>query len=366
MRILHTADLHIRLKNDKRYRKDLITVVRHILDVIDQVKPDYFIVAGDIFDTKTPTPGELSLANALLKRILDKNIKIIMVPGNHDIPAQADVHNTLHPLENLKLKNLYISSEVDIISVGDIDVLTIPYCYFDKEEIITHIGALHNDYQGNNLFMVGHCWVDQYWDVEPPQSEFILTKQFLNKLHKIKYGALGHIHKGGKVLPNIYYAGSPFRVTLGEEEPTKTMYLWEDGVITPITMPVFSLNKFYIQSMPENIESYTNSICRIIAKGITIEALQEVDKYRTLLEKNGNYVYISLELQNINFETVKNNKIDDVGVFIGDYIKRNNLMEEQAKIQSLCNKIINEDVNKDTSIANIPELLVNTDATPKS
>lgn len=366
MKILHTGDLHIRLKNDRRYRKDLIAVVQHILTVMDTVKPDYFIIAGDIFDTKTPTPAELSLANALLRRILDKNIKTILIPGNHDIPAQLDAHNTLHPLENLRLKNLYVSSDVDIISVGGIDFLTVPYCYFNKDEIIERIGALHNEYTGDNLFMIGHFWAEGYLGIEPPQSEFIISKQFLNKLYKIKYAALGHCHKGGQVLPNMFYSGSPFRVSLGEEEPVKTMLLWEDGIVTPIDMPVYQLNKFYIQNMPENIEQYKNSICRIIAKGITVEALQEVNRYKTILENNGNYVYLSLELQHISFETVKDNKAADVHTFIGDYIKRNNLMQDQDRLQAICAKILNEDITKNTSVASIPELMVPPSDTTKN
>ena len=355
MIILHTADLHIKLKHDKRHRKDLINFIRFFLEIVDKIKPNFIFISGDIFDTKLPTPAELSLATAFIKRILDKNIQLVIIPGNHDIPAHEGSYHTLQPLENLKLKNLHIFSEIGIYNVNNIDILAVPYQYKNLKDCMTTIKTLHDNYNGNSLFFIGHLWVNDYIPIEPPVGEFAIDKSYLLSLNKIKYGALGHIHNSGNVCGNFFYSGSPFRITIAEEEPKKYIYIFDNEKIGTIQTPAYPIVKLDIKNIPD-INNILNSICVIYAKDITVEQLPFVDKVKTALENQGNFVYINLELKKITFSSVTNTRNSSIDSFIEDYIKKNNILEYKEKISSLCKKIIDGSITTETSVFKIDEL----------
>lgn len=357
MKIIHTADIHGRLNQDKRYRKELTTVLRFIVDTVEVEKPNYLFIAGDLMDVRIPTPTEYGVMSAFIKRVLDTGTQVVMIPGNHDMPLQKQYLNTLRVMENFNVPGLHIMSEVSTLDLGDCYVLGVPYAYNDKESTRVRAKELHDLLPTDKpTFALVHSWVDSYLSLPvDPDKEFNTSLDFLNALYKVQYFALGHIHMGGPVSDKAWYCGSPFRITLGETEPEKFLLKWEDGVVSKIVTPALPLRVFDVK-VPEDITGVTGVICKINAKGISPELLGDVHALHDKLKAQDNFVYIDLELQTMQFDSAVNNKSQSFEDFRDDYIKRNDIVKFKDTYVVFCNKIINDQITDKTTPFNIDEL----------
>lgn len=97
MRILHTADWHlgksvfgVSMLEDQAYLLD------QILNLIRDLKPQYLVLAGDLFDRPNPPPEAVQLWEQTLSRsIIDLGCKIIWVRGQHDYPERLALNSQL-------------------------------------------------------------------------------------------------------------------------------------------------------------------------------------------------------------------------------------------------------------------------------
>lgn len=360
MKILHFADLHVKLKSDIRFKYDLLEQLRFILNIVSSQKPDYLFFAGDLFDKKEPIPAEYSLAHIFLKQILDLGCKIIMIPGNHDLPDNEESHHTLKPLKNLNLNGLFILDEEGLYRIENIDVLAIPYKYHNKVECLNTIKQLHDNYNGNDLYLIGHFWVNEYSSIVPASHEFVLSSAWLKSLTKVKYGAIGHIHTGGQIIGNFYYSGSPYRVDWGEEEPAKFLSIYDSTskveFINTNSRPiqVFDFDKF-----DKNKLMPAGAMIKILAKDIDTSEIITLDNLKKELESSGYIVHIVKKLKPITYgliqEPTKTQKVTLSG-YINDYVKRNDIVAEQNILVSICEDIISGKIKMETSPFDIPIL----------
>lgn len=352
MKILHVADIHIRINQDQRYKKDLFKILRFVVDTTIQTQPNYVFIAGDLFDSKMPTTTEIAVATAFLRRLLDTGSRIIITIGNHDLPAIKNSTHTLSAIENLKVPNLFVMSGVNILNLDDISIVNLPYTYFDKEETLEKFKYLCDTHE--NIFTIIHAWLKEYMPVEVPR-EFVITKEFLASLKNVRYHALGHIHLGGEVLPNAWYSGSPFRITMGEQEKEKFLVMWDNGTIYKIPTPAYPIKNINIKDVFD-ISNLTNYICRIQAKNITIEDTIKIDQLKQQLEKQNNFVYTDIEFQTVRFTSTQESKKQTFEEYVSDYIKKNDLVKQKSTITTILDKIITGEVNENTSIFDLGNL----------
>ena len=91
-RILHTADLHLgaEYKSFQQRSFDLQQEAFNALEkLVDYVinpsnEIDILIIAGDLFDSHQPDRPLVEKVRNLLSKVTDKNIKLYILPGNHD------------------------------------------------------------------------------------------------------------------------------------------------------------------------------------------------------------------------------------------------------------------------------------------
>ncbi len=89
MKILHTSDWHIgrTLCGRKRY-KEFAAFLSWLADTIHQEKVDALLVAGDIFDTSSPSNLAQELYYRFLSRIAASPCRhVVVIAGNHDSPS---------------------------------------------------------------------------------------------------------------------------------------------------------------------------------------------------------------------------------------------------------------------------------------
>ena len=112
MKIVHTSDWHIgKIVNEFSMIEDQKHILDELLQLTDKEKVSVIIIAGDIYDRSIPPVEAVELLNKTLSTlILDKNIKVLMISGNHDGGERLSFGSDL-----LEKAGLYISGSDDEI-----------------------------------------------------------------------------------------------------------------------------------------------------------------------------------------------------------------------------------------------------------
>ncbi len=127
MKLLHTSDWHLgRYLYTKRRYGEFERFLNWLLERLEQERVDCLIVAGDVFDTTTPTPRAQQLYFDFLAKAVKTGCRhIVIVAGNHDSPHLLDAPGTL-----LKSLDIHVVSRV-----ADLDLKDSPE-RFDKEILL--------------------------------------------------------------------------------------------------------------------------------------------------------------------------------------------------------------------------------------
>ncbi|MCK5070317.1 MAG: exonuclease SbcCD subunit D C-terminal domain-containing protein [Desulfocapsa sp.] len=198
MNILHTSDWHLghKLYGRQRYQEHS-EFLDWLLDCIEKQNIDVLIVAGDIFDSQTPSNQSLEMYYRFLARTAHSHCRhIVIVGGNHDSPTLLNA-----PRELLSFLNVHIigrapeNIEDELIILTDKDenpelmVLAVPYLR-DKDVRVSVAKESTGD--KNNRMIQGIQ--NHYLEL----SKFAETKQQQLK-ETIPVIATGHLFcQGGK------------------------------------------------------------------------------------------------------------------------------------------------------------------------
>src|SRR5699024_12688379 len=92
MKIINTADWHLgKLVNGIHMTEEQKYLLEKFITYLKKEKPDCIIIAGDIYDQAISTTEGVQLLNdTLAKIILDLEIPVIEIVGNHDSPTRID------------------------------------------------------------------------------------------------------------------------------------------------------------------------------------------------------------------------------------------------------------------------------------
>lgn len=140
MKILHCADLHITclkkmLGEDNAYDRaqKALYALSHI---VWEEKPDVIVIIGDIFDDNDPDSDELFLFSQFLLPILEENIIVIVIPGNHDSLSEGgrSAIDFLRPMDEA-IENLHVAlREPRVVNVRDVAFIMWPWGILPKRE----------------------------------------------------------------------------------------------------------------------------------------------------------------------------------------------------------------------------------------
>jgi exonuclease SbcD len=250
MRILHCSDIHLGLNKFGSTLADTEAILDAI--VLSAMKNEVHAVAiaGDIFHVRRPGPHEILSFVRMARALADRNIVVLVSPGNHDGPGTiTDPSGKSAAWMNaagIPLVYAFPEPWSGIIATagGPLAVASLPYPHkrsFDalmpnasagermravsramadaiaeKAEELAALGV-----PAPRLFM-GHLVVSgatvgtetdfrMGWDVSVPATSFDL----------FDYAALGHIHKMQQLTPKAWYSGNPDRQHFGEEHNEK-------------------------------------------------------------------------------------------------------------------------------------------------
>jgi len=102
---VHAADLHLgyaQYNLDVR-REDFNAAFREVVDKTIELKPDFMIIAGDIFQQARPSNMTLETAITNFGRLRDAEIPVLAVDGSHDSAPNVITGTILNPLDSAGL-----------------------------------------------------------------------------------------------------------------------------------------------------------------------------------------------------------------------------------------------------------------------
>lgn len=276
MKILHTSDLHIGkyigtydLKEDTEY------VLNQVVDTAIKERVEVVLISGDIFDRPNPSEEAIKMYVSFLKALLDKNIKVIAISGNHDsgirLSAYKDILGKGYFVEgefNSPMRKVSLSDEY-----GQVNFYMLPFFtpFIVKSNLKLEKGLENYDLAMDEII--------KRENIDTSQRNIILAHQFvagfkfggseedfsysngdeknvagvgiisLDKFQNFDYVALGHIHKPQKISrETIRYSGSLLKYKTSEiDGPDKSVViidLKEKGNIEVKLDPIKPLHPF--------------------------------------------------------------------------------------------------------------------------
>lgn len=276
MKILHTSDLHIGkyigtydLKEDTEY------VLNQVVDTAIRERVEVVLISGDVFDRPNPSEEAIKMYVSFLKQLLDKNIKVIAISGNHDsgirLSAYKEILGKGYFVEgefNSPMRKVSLSDEY-----GPVNFYLLPFFtpFIVKSNLKLEKGLENYDLAMDEII--------KRENIDTSQRNIILAHQFvagfkfggseedfsysngdeknvagvgiisLDKFQNFDYVALGHIHKPQKISrETIRYSGSLLKYKTSEiDGPDKSVViidLKEKGNIEVKLDPIKPLHPF--------------------------------------------------------------------------------------------------------------------------
>ncbi|MDZ4261554.1 MAG: exonuclease SbcCD subunit D C-terminal domain-containing protein [Pseudomonadota bacterium] len=269
MKILHTSDWHIgrMLYGRKRY-EEFAAFLDWMVATIVQEQVDVLLIAGDIFDTSTPSNRAQALYYHFLQRVAASCCRhVVVIGGNHDSPTflnapQAllralDVHVVGAMTEDCEDEVLVLNSStgtpelivcaVPYLRDRDIRLVEVGESIEDKERKL--IDGIRNHYAevvalaeqrrealGVSLPIVamGHLFTAGGQTAEGEGLRELYVGSLAHVTAgifpaAIDYLALGHLHVPQKVGGSelMRYSGSPLPMGFGEAKQAKSVCMVE-------------------------------------------------------------------------------------------------------------------------------------------
>jgi len=296
LKILHTSDWHLGRRLYGRLRYDEFEAFLQWLEVtISTQQVDILIVAGDIFDTMTPSNKAQALYYEFLGRVSRSCCQhVVIVAGNHDSPTFLDA-----PSNVLKFLNVHVIGtacddlEDEVLVLGDDD--NNPHCiiaavpYLRDRDVRSSSAGESGQTKAANVIAGIRAHYDQVAAIaKTKQAELIKAHQrhipiiatghlfaagvtlsddddgirtaddgvrdlYVGSLGKISadmfdegfdYVALGHLHVPQRVggRESIRYSGSPIAMGFGEAQQQKQVLLVQFGAIANVDNEIVELN----------------------------------------------------------------------------------------------------------------------------
>lgn len=252
MRILHTSDWHIgRTFHGHSTMDALADVLAALTEQVRENAVDVVVVAGDIFDSATPSGPAYTLLGDALVALHETGARVIVTSGNHDSAARLGfqarlLRDGIHVLTD----PLAVGEPVTIADAdGPVNFFGIPYL----EPAIVRQHWPEGDAEGRQLrtqaqtmahamdlvrigmgrhsgrsVAIAHCFaagVDATVGLEREVRQGGLDVVPLSVFDGPDYVALGHIHGRQQISERVRYAGAPLHYSFGEQHKPRGSWL---------------------------------------------------------------------------------------------------------------------------------------------
>ncbi len=278
MRILHTADWHLgKIVNEINMIDQQIIILKQLEQIIINQQIDTLMISGDIFDRSVASAVAIQLFDQVLERLVNQQINVIIIGGNHDGYERLEYAKNL-----LKTNNVYIQAntqelyqkitidQVNFYLVNYFDPVTIKKITGDQS-IKTHnqafvkiINNINQELKTDETnIMLAHGYfanlsnseVTNNYEaagLEISESERALAIGGADLIdvsiaENFNYIALGHLHKPQTIIKDkCYYSGSLYPYSFSEANHQKGCYVIDTNNLE-ITFEPFNLSRKFVE-----------------------------------------------------------------------------------------------------------------------
>lgn len=267
MKFIHLSDLHIGKRiNEYSMLEDQAYILSSIIDIIDDVKPDAVIIAGDVYDKAIPSAEAVQLFDDFLVKLSERSLHVFVISGNHDSPERISFGARLMEKSGIHLSPVYdghIKSVTLKDTYGSVHIHMLPFIkpahvrrFYEEEDIVSYTDAVRvalskqafNKNERNIL--ITHQFVT---GAQRTESEEISVggsdNVDLSVFEGFDYVALGHIHRPQSCgADNIRYSGTPLKHSFSEAKDKKSVTvveLLEKGAVKTSQIPLVPLRDMH-------------------------------------------------------------------------------------------------------------------------
>lgn len=260
MKLLHTGDWHVGKTLRGRSRaEEHRAVLREIAELATTEAVDVVLVAGDLFDSASPSPEAEGIVYEALLQLTHSGARVVVVAGNHDNPRRLVAVEPLLALGRVVVRALVLSpqeggvveitsragelariavlpwlSQRDIVKADDLmsdDANRHASTY--RERAARILASLTTGFSpGSVNIVLGHVTVAgaQLGGGERTAQTvfdyYVDATAFPADAH---YVALGHLHKPQKMAAGapVHYCGSPLCLDFSDDDEHKVTMIVE-------------------------------------------------------------------------------------------------------------------------------------------
>jgi len=261
VRLLHTGDWHVgRTIRGRSRSEEFADALREVVGIAREEAVDAVLLAGDVYDHRSPTPEADALVFEALVRLYEASIPVVAIPGNHDAASRLGaLAQLLRPIGVVVVPRVVPPSDGSLVEVASRDgseiaqVACLPFVperrFGDAAALFRATEAWYQSYaEGMGRLIEAMCE-----PFRPDRVNVLLGHLFTDGAipgggeHQITIGieyavspsrlpatasyvALGHVHRPQAVrgAPSpTRYAGSLLQLDFGEREQTKSVAIVE-------------------------------------------------------------------------------------------------------------------------------------------
>lgn len=402
MRILHTADWHLGKRLGFYSRLDeQREVLNEIVTIAAAQQVDMVIVAGDLFDTGSPSNEATELLYKTLKQLArNATVPVIAIAGNHDSSDRVNVADVLarengiiligHPTDTVPVFTLETGMTIQHSEAGFFEI-RIPQINFpirilhtafanevrlkeyfgeDKQSSLQdcltrrweQYATSFCDEQGVNI-LTTHLYMLQRGGavLEEPDGEKPLNIGNADVVYtdaiptQIQYTALGHLHRNHSVGTHqpVWYSGSPIAYSFAEAGQIKYVAVIDLQPGQPIQVqhvpltkgkPLARKNSTDVEEAIEWLSENQDTLVELTLE--TNEFISTLDRKR-IYQAHSGIIHLIPKVKNLTTNRTSKEPINlsqDILSLFKDYFKSKNVGQEPNEEQlSLFQEILNQE-----------------------
>lgn len=242
MKYIHISDLHLGKRvNEYPMLEDQEYILKKIIHIVDEEKPDGVFIAGDIYDKSVPPAEAVQLFDDFLVRLAGRGLQVFVISGNHDSPERIAFGSRLMDKSGIHLSPVYDGNIRPVVmqdAFGEIKVYMLPFVkpahvrrFFEEEEISTYTDAMRVavdqmkiDRNVRNI-LVTHQFVTGAQRADSEEISVGGTDNVdVTAFEAFDYVALGHIHRPQSCgRETVRYCGTPLKYSFSEAGDRKSV-----------------------------------------------------------------------------------------------------------------------------------------------
>lgn len=249
MKIIHTGDWHIgKIVHEYSMIEEQEYILKQFIKIVEEEKPHGVIIAGDIYDRSVAPIEAVELLDRVLRRIvLDMEIPILAVSGNHDSPERLSFGSGIMRSNNLYIEGVFNKDINKVILNDEYGIVNFYMLPYTDPAIVRNVyedGSIRNHNQAMKAIterissslnrnernvMITHGYVRGDEEPESSDSERPLSiggtdYADLEHFKDFNYVALGHLHAPQKVgSKKVRYSGSLLKYSFSEVKQKKSI-----------------------------------------------------------------------------------------------------------------------------------------------